>query len=89
MNVTATTVAGEIYASKAALRRALAADPSDVLFTQTSAFATTDLTFRASEMPFGVRLDIVGPSAYVRKYYANAVRVTSRIPDGEAKIRLT
>jgi hypothetical protein len=87
MNVEARTVSGQEYASKAALKRAILADPTDVVFRSTSAFTPGE--FRASEMPYGVRLDIVGPNAFTnRRYYGTALRETCRIPDS-VKIRVS
>ena len=74
MNVEARTVSGKEFASKAVLFRALKSDPTDVVFTSTSAF--TPGSFRASEAPALERLDVVGPNAYTnRKYYGTVTRV--------------
>jgi hypothetical protein len=81
MNVEARTVSGQEYPSKAALKRAILADPTDVVFRSTSAFTPGE--FRASEAPALERLDVVGPNAATsRKYYANVTRV----PGGTFKI---
>jgi hypothetical protein len=89
MNVEARQLStGAEYASKSALKRAIAADPSDVLFISTSPF--TPGSHRVSELPFGVRFDIVGPNANTnRKYYGTAVRVTSRIPTTDATVKVS
>jgi hypothetical protein len=74
MNVEARTVSGLEFPSKAALFRALKSDPTEVVFSSTSAF--TPGVFRASEAPSFERLDVVGPNAYTnRRYYGTVTRV--------------
>ena len=81
MNVEARTVSGQEFPSKAALKRAILADPTDVVFTSTSAF--TPGAFRASEAPASERLDVVGPNAYTNRRYYGTV---TRVPGGTFKI---
>ncbi len=89
MNVGARSISTSAnYPSKAALRRALQADPSDVLFYSTSDF--TPGAFRATEVPFGETLYVVGPDPYTsRKYFATATtRFTGAVPPGGNTVTL-
>jgi hypothetical protein len=79
MNIGARSVStGADYPSKAALKRAIAADPSDVLFYSTEMFTVLSVSeFRASEIPADVTdtMYLTGPDPYrSRKYYATVTR---------------
>lgn len=75
MNIGAcSATTGAHYPSKAALRRALAADPADVMFFSTEMFTVLSISeFRATEIPADVpdTMYLCGPDPYrSRKYYA-------------------
>lgn len=77
VNVGAVDDRGRGFATKKALKEALAADPSGVNF-----FGTSDFTPYHSDgngIPLGVTLSVVGPDPYTsRKWYATVERGRDR-----------
>lgn len=67
-------IGGRWCPTKKAMREALVANPASVLFVDT-AFGQPLKSYRADEMPVGLRIYIVGPDpANKRDWYANVVR---------------
>lgn len=75
MNAGARTVSGDHFPSKKALRAALAADPSEVVFYSTSPMGPhANESFRGNEVPADVTLSLVGPDPYTsRTWYGTGV----------------
>jgi ABC-type histidine transport system ATPase subunit len=83
INCGATTVTGERFKSKAALKRAMAADPSKVLFYGTAQelgpqlgnVGTVTGNMLDEALPVGTTLVLVGPDPErQRNWYGNVVR---------------
>lgn len=85
MNVGARSIStGANFPSKAALKRAVLQDPSDVLFYSTEMFSREGEEVRASELTAAQgTLYVCGPDPYTsRKYYGQA----SRTPAGAVRV---
>jgi hypothetical protein len=75
INCGATTVTGERFKSKAALKRAMAEDPSKVLFYGTAQELGPQLGNVGTVTPVGTTLVLVGPDPErLRNWYGNVVR---------------
>lgn len=78
----ARTLHGEHFASKAAIKRALADDPSMVRFTEIGTVANgfTDTHWSpeelAAELAHGKTLTIVGPDPYTKRTYYGSLRAS-------------
>jgi hypothetical protein len=79
INVGAKNRDGVRYASKKALRTALAEDPSEVLFDRTSYLQDhLPAVFCGDALPDGATLVVAGPDPYEkRNWFANVVQTAS------------
>jgi hypothetical protein len=84
--VTGSTNAVGVIRTKKALKEAVKADPSEVVFYPTAAEWFGEATRwegRVSEVPEGVSLSVCGPDPYTsRRWYAQV----SRSKDGKVKV---
>lgn len=73
VNVGALSRDGVRYPSKKALREALKADPSEVIFDPTSILGPITESICGDSIPQGVKLSVCGPDPYEsRKWFATA-----------------
>lgn len=80
VNVGASNMRGQRFATKKALKEALTQDPSSVMFDGTSTF--DPFYGPATQAPAGVKLQVCGPDPYTqRKWYA-----TVTVTGGNVKV---
>jgi hypothetical protein len=84
IEVKATDYAGRSFPSKAAMKRAIVADPNRVRFTSVATLGPTwtgSATDFLTDGPAGVKLTVVGPDPYTdRKWYG-----TVEVKNGQLK----
>lgn len=74
---------GSRFRSKKALREQLMTDAADEVFFDATAIDAPVGGYRATEVPVGIKLSVVGPDPYNdRKWYATVERKT----DGTLKV---
>jgi hypothetical protein len=73
-------VSGSRPASKAALKRALLADPASLSFDKTAAFFNGEGTLTLADLEPGLKLTVTGPDPYVkRNWYATVELVNGKV----------
>jgi hypothetical protein len=72
---------GTYVYSKRLLKKAMAERPHEILFIRVARFEIHKPAIRGSEIPVGYRLNVVGPTAYDRRWYGLV-----EVQDGKVRV---